>query len=543
MCWGRTFAGVLALTGCMVFTMAELAPAQCEVAKLLASDGSAYDLFGTAVAISGRAAVVGAAWDINENGYHSGSAYVFSHDGSSWVEERKLLPSDGAASDHFGCCVAFSGDTAVIGAEAHGSCGAAYVFQYDGVGWVQVAKLLASDGAADDKFGGSVAVDGDTIVAGAPGDDSARGAAYFFTRPPGGWVTATETGKLLASDGAPGDRFGGYLSVAVADDTILVGASAADALAEQSGAAYMFRYDGLNWIEEKLVASDGAAGDYFGRSVAVDGNTALIGAYGGDGCGSGYVFELDGGAWQQSAKLTASDRAPDDRFGYTVALSAGTALVGAFRDDDSGTDSGSVHVFEKPLAGWMDMTETHKLLASDGDADDFFGETVTMDGDTALVGAHNDEENGSQSGSAYLFSLAERPALVAVDPGANGSLPKTDYNVIRLTFCSPITLPPAGNALMMTELTDPNNDVSDLFTYTIDAAEPTGATLKATEVGSALTNQTWLRVASAPAWPDVVPFAFDVYTLHGDANNSGRVTTADYSVVKANMGHRAPTKP
>ena len=217
-----------------------------------------------------------------DNGAGSGAAYVFTRDGAGvWTQQAKLLASDGAAGDAFDFSVAVAGDTAVIaavGADAQGAdSGAAYVFTRDGAGvWTQQAKLLASDGNISDRFGSSVAVAGDTAVIGASRDDdngADKGAAYVFTRDGAGvW---TQQAKLLASDGNMSDRFGS--SVAVAGDTAVIGASRDDDNGADKGAAYVFTRDGAGvWTQQaKLLASDGAAGDFFGSSVAVAGDTAV----------------------------------------------------------------------------------------------------------------------------------------------------------------------------------------------------------------------------------------------------------------------------
>ncbi|MHC4320640.1 MAG: FG-GAP repeat protein, partial [Planctomycetota bacterium] len=212
---------------------------ECEMAKLLASDGDAIDVFGRSVAVSADVAVVGAPYD-DDYGASSGSAYVYRWEVPYWVE-TKLLASDGAANEYFGTSVALSGDVAVVGAERdndNGSnSGSAYVYRWNGASWIET-KLLASDGASLDYFGTSVAVSGDVAVVGAPDDDdngAESGSAYVYRWNGASWV---ET-KLLASDGAAYDRFGE--SVAVSDDVAVVGAYWDDDNGTQSGSAYVYR--------------------------------------------------------------------------------------------------------------------------------------------------------------------------------------------------------------------------------------------------------------------------------------------------------------
>ncbi len=359
----------------------------------------------------------------------------------------KTSKLDGVGGDKFGYAVSVDGDIAVIGAyqdDDNGvDSGAVYVFsRVEGV-WTQAAKLTAFDGAAYDNFGISVAVDGDTVVVGAPGNDGAgadSGSVYVFVKPTGGWATSTETAKLTASDGAALDYFG--YSVAVDGDTVLVGAYQDDDEendSEDSGSAYIFTkpnssgsWADWNPMEDtetaKLTASDGADDDWFGVSVALDGKTAVIGASGDDDkgidSGSGYVFVKPSGAWadgNETDKLTASDGEAQDNFGYSVAVDVdtvevsdaevevATVVVGAYQHDPIDPhsplyllDAGAAYVFTRDSGGVWDGGE--KLTADDGDALDYFGYSVAVDVDTVVVGAYGDDDNGSASGSAYVFT-------------------------------------------------------------------------------------------------------------------------------------------
>ena len=352
-----------------------------KAAMLTASVPTENDQFGISVAIDGDTVVVGAhQLDVSR----SGAAYVFTRPSGGWATATgtaKLTPGTaGAAGDRFGVSVAVRGGTVVVGAHQHdGDTGAAYVFtKPSGSAWVSTstaAKLIASDSAASDQFGISVAVDGetdgDTVVVGASQGDSAdaggnsvtdSGAAYVYTKPGTGWAdSSAETAKLTASDGAASDEFG--ISVAVDDDTIVVGASGDDG----KGSVYVYtKPSGSAWADSsaetaKLIASDGASSDEFGLSVAVDGDTIVVGAHlhdvapsGGTAvadAGAAYVFTKPGSAWASTstaAKLTASDRAANDKFGSSVAFDGDTVMVGAYSHDngDSNTaNSGAVYVF------------------------------------------------------------------------------------------------------------------------------------------------------------------------------------------------------
>ncbi len=361
-------------------------------AKLTASDGADYDNFGWSVAISGDTVVVAAYDEIGAND-DQGSAYVFVKPPGGWgnmTETAKLTASDGAAYDQFGISVAISGDTVVVGAifgdGVNSDQGSAYVFVKPPGGWAatltETAKLTASDGAEGDFFGISVAISGDTVVVGAifgDGVNSDQGSAYVFVKPPGGWAgTLTETAKLTASDGAAYENFG--ISVAVSGDTVVVGVPLDDIGAnEDQGSAYVFVKPSGGWTDmtetAKLTASDGAAYDKFGYAVAISGDTVVVGAIFGDGVnsdqGSAYVFVKPPGGWAatltETAKLTASDGAEGDFFGISVAISGDTVVVGAIFGDGVNSDQGSAYVFVKPPGGWAGtLTETAKLTASDG---------------------------------------------------------------------------------------------------------------------------------------------------------------------------------
>jgi hypothetical protein len=290
-------------------------------------------------------------------------------------------------------------------------------------GWVEKQKLLASDGAEEDSFGCSVSFSWDIALIGAAYDDdngNESGSAYVFTRTGTSW---TQQAKLLASDGTAVDCFG--CSVSLSLGTALIGADGVDDNGDNSGSAYVFTRTGTTWTQQaKLTASDAAAGDYFGWSVALDGDTTLIAARfdddKGDNSGSVYVFTRNGTTWTQQAKLLASDGAAGDYFGYSVALAGDTALIGAAYDDDNGDDSGSAYVFTRNGTTW---TQQAKLTASDGAALDCFSCSVALAGDTALIGAPFDDDNGNFSGSVYVFTRTginwtQHVKLLALDGAA-----------------------------------------------------------------------------------------------------------------------------
>jgi hypothetical protein len=408
------------------------APAQIPQFKLTASDAATGDNFGFSVSVSGDTAVVGA-WSDDDAGSASGSAYVFTRSGSTWTQQQKLTASDAAAGDHFGQSVSVSGDTAVVGAPGDydggiGS-GSAYVFTRSGSTWTEQAKLTPSDGAEGDEFGLSVSVSGGTAVVGSSFDDDAglySGSAYVFTRSGGVW---TQQQKLTASDATAGDYFGE--SVSVSGDTAVVGAECDDDAGNLSGSAYVFTRSGSTWTQQaKLTASDAAAGDRFGHSVSVSDDTAVVGAIEAEvGPGSAYVFTRSGSTWTQQAKLTASDAAAGDYFGYSVSVSGDTAVVAADWDDDAGSNSGSAYVFKRSGSTW---TQQAKLTASDAAEGDEFGKSVSVSGDTAVVGASSNDDAGSASGSAYVFDLALPAAPVVSSFSINNGAAKTTIRTVTL---------------------------------------------------------------------------------------------------------------
>ncbi len=376
-----------------------------ETDEFVAVDGTAYDWFGYSVSISGNTAVTGAHWN-EANGAGSGAAYVFTHDAGAWTQQAKLLPADGQPSDYFGFSVSICGDTAIVGTYADNDngpdSGSAYIFiRTDGI-WTQQAKILPADGVAYDLFGYSVSISGDTVIVGAFGDDdngnNASGSAYVFTRTAGVW---TQQAKFTASDGARNDHFGH--AVTIEGDTAVVGARNDNDNGSDSGSAYVFARTGETWVQQaKLLPADGAAEEEFGAALAIDGDTTLIGARRGENGGSAYVFVHTEGTWTQQAKLVADDASLGDEFGVSVAINNNTALIGASWDDEPGSATGSAYVFTRTDGIW---TQQAKLLPAVTTAYDHFGEFVAFNGDTALIGSYKDDDTDWDSGSIYVFDL------------------------------------------------------------------------------------------------------------------------------------------
>eukprot|EP01046_Picozoa_sp_COSAG06_P016024 COSAG06_NODE_1046_length_10974_cov_9.971405_9_plen_793_part_01 len=411
------------------------APASCGLAelpqaKLTADDAAATDYFGCSVAIAAGVAIVGARLD-DDAGTNSGAAYIFAQDGGSgggtWSQVAKLRADDAAAGDEFGVSVAIAAGVAIVGAQLDddggSDSGSAYIFAEEGGSgsgtWTQVAKLRADDAAASHIFGLSVAIAAGVAIVGAPGDadgGSASGAAYIFAQEGGsGGGTWSQVAKLRADDAAATDYFGS--SVAIAAGVAIVGAKWDDDAGSNSGSAYIFAEEGGSgggtWSQvAKLRADDAAAEDYFGSSVAIAAGVAIVGAYrdddGGTDSGAAYIFAQAGGSgggtWSQVAKLRADDAAAGDEFGFSVAIAAGVAIVGARYDDDGGSMSGSAYIFaEAGGSGGGTWSQVAKLRADDAAASDFFGLSVAIAAGVAIVGAYRDDDGGSDSGSAHVF--------------------------------------------------------------------------------------------------------------------------------------------
>lgn len=396
-------------------------------ATLLAPDGAPSNEFGWSVAFSadGTRALVGAYRD-PAGGVNAGSAGVFLRTGSTWAHEAKLFAPDRAVGDEFGYSVALSADgsRALIGVRGDGTvsptvgAGSARVFVRTGTSWAQEAVLLAPDGESGDYFGRSVALSGDgsRALVGASSDDTvggtSAGSARVFLRSGSSW---SHEASLLAPDGAMGDNLGHSVALSADGSRALVGAIYDDIGGVDAGSARSFVRTGTTWTHEAtLYASDGAAYEYFGRSVALssDGSRGLVGAYFDDAagrteCGTARVFLRTGTTWTEEATLLAPDAGAFDHAGASVALSAdgARALVGASGDDTvGGQDAGSAHVFVRVGTTW---TREAALLAPDGAIWDALGSSVALssDGSRGLLGAPGD---GSDRGSARVFTLPIR---------------------------------------------------------------------------------------------------------------------------------------
>ncbi len=444
-------------------------------AKVSPSSGDAEDFFGIAIALSGDFLAVGAAFDDVSTALNQGSVYVFSRESTTWTQRDKLIAVDGASNDTFGRAIAIgprhllAGST---GADIGGDTdeGAVYAFQVTGrIGINGGAGILGSEtfGAGGDQIGTSVAISGDTAVVGAPGSDVSgftdQGAVYVYQRNGAAWALQA---TVTAPDGDVSDFFGN--SVAIHGDTLVVGASRDEnpGLPER-GAAYVFVRIGTAWnFQQRLFPANGRANDHFGWSVSISGETIAVGAPDYDGTsgaatnsGAIYVFTRSddfwtqqttagtnvqesklgwavalrgntliagaplrsvsllsqgmvriytrtGTTWTSQLDLTAPDAVSQDEFGISVALSEdeNTLVSGSFFADAPNSNQGAAYVFKRAnAAGSLWNLET-KLTDANGQAQDNFGETVSISGENVIVGARVDNEPGVNDwGSAFVF--------------------------------------------------------------------------------------------------------------------------------------------
>jgi hypothetical protein len=375
------------------------------------TSGSGATEFGMSVAIDGNTVVIGDSLaGTTSTSYGPGAAFVHVRGGTTWSEQAVLDSGQGAFGYMSGHSASLDGDTAVIGAPQpglEGHSGEAFVFTRSGTTWTRQARLAPNPPSVySQEFGVSVSVSGNTTIVGEPERNNDEGAASVFVRSGTTWSEQT---RLQASDRAENWAFG--IGVAIDGDTALVGAYGADNL---RGAAYVFVRAGTTWSEQaKLVASDGASGDGFGASVSLDRDTAVIGTL-----TVAYVFVRNGTTWSEQKKLAPTTPATEHA-GTSVSVSADTAVIGRLSDTVGGKlYQGAVYIFARSGTTW---SEQPRLLASDGAASDHFGSSVVVAGDNIVVGANGDSVGPVlEAGSAYLFTRSgatwtEQPKIVAAD--------------------------------------------------------------------------------------------------------------------------------
>jgi len=394
-----------------------------ELCKITEPDIKDDENFGTSLSTYKEYVIAGVP-SHEINGEIKGAAFIYKRNGNNWEKQHKLIASDGKDEDWFGESTAISDNYAIIGAPGENTKrGAVYIYKRNDNSWIEVQKLIASDGESGDYFGGSVALDGNYLIVGAEDDENencingySSGAAYIFEKEDNLWI---EKQKIIASDGECGDEFG--TSISISGDYAIIGAP----YAGNGGAAYIFKISGSIWTEQqKLTHSYLEQYDYFGSDVSIDGDYALIGARGDDKEeGAAYVFKRDGNSWTEQQVLKAHDAGVNGdflfwgRFGTSVSISRDYAIISAPYTEDW---MGGAYIFKRDGNSW---TEQQKIIPSDGDAyryysapywehGDKFGSSVEIYGNTAIISSIDDDDTGKNAGAAYIFSILPDPPTI-----------------------------------------------------------------------------------------------------------------------------------
>jgi hypothetical protein len=418
-------------------------------ATLIPSDITSYGCFGYSISLSNNRALIGDFGNFNVE-TESGSAYLFEFDGIRWTEVHKFKSSQKAFGEFYGYSVSIDGDRAAIGALKYDDTvnnitdvGAVFIYDYSEGNWIETQRLTPIDSHSNQYFGYSVSLNDSRLLVGSPEDfdNDIFGSAYLFDLAGSNW---TQTQKINASDAINHDSFGKI--VKLNNDRAVIGAHGTESV-------YIFNNDGSTWIEsQKITAFDSTGNDVFGKSLDMFGDRIVVGAYKNNNKGSAYVYDYNGLNWTFNTKLESGDGVNDDNYGYAVALSGQSVLVGAPRDDDRGENSGSIYSYAYTGANWgntqkyitqvssykdefgsaiavsntraiigspndnetgsayiydfdgSSWIQSQKLFASDAEANDLFGKSVSILGDIAVVAAFNDDNsNGSNAGAVYVY--------------------------------------------------------------------------------------------------------------------------------------------
>ncbi len=471
-----------------------------ENVKTVASDRGAEDWFGSSVSISGDYAIVSAAFEdedvAGENTLNdAGAAYIFKNNAGTWSQVQKIVASDRSTNDWFGFgnAVSISGDYAIVGAYLEdedemgvntlADAGSAYIFKNNAGTWSQVQKIVASDRSADDNFGFSVSISEDYAIVGAHRESENEagevtlheaGSAYIFKNNEGTW---SQVQKIVASDRSANDWFSTSLSIS--GDYAIIGAEREDENAtggitiSEAGSAYIFKNNAGTWSQvQKIVAPERGIRDRFGFSVSISENYAIVGAYREDeditegnyleNAGAAYIFKNNEGTWSQAQKIVAADREDEDNFGWSVSTSGDYAIIGAHNEDHDTTGTnylnraGAAYIFKVSEGTWY---EAQKVVASDRGADAWFGWSVSISGNHAIVGAVL--EDGDATGENHLNNA--------------GSV----YILKKRCLASDITTSTSGNTITATnenatyQWLDCDNDFNTIIDETEQTFTPT----------------------------------------------------------------------
>ncbi len=361
-------------------------------AKLVGADTAWAHRFGWDVAVDGDLVVVGAPERNAGNLFFTGTAYVFARNGTQWAQQDQLFAPTAVEFSHFGHSVAISGGSLIVGAPNGGGVGSAHVFVQMGADWIWQSTLPAPGGEADDKFGSSVAISGNTAAVGARLDDTDTfadiGSVSTYVRSGSTW---TWQAKLTPGDGSNFHEFGH--DIALSGNTLVAGSHyfSSPSQSTKRGAAYIYVSGGSTWtLQGRVQPADVDGGDEFGTSVAISGESLLAGApfddtIAGNSAGTAGVFVRNSGVWTQQAQLSAGNGAAEHRFGLSVSLSGTTALVGApSADAPTAVNAGAVYVFVRNGSAW---TQQARLTAADAEEDAKFGSSIALTADTAIIGS------------------------------------------------------------------------------------------------------------------------------------------------------------
>lgn len=429
-----------------------------EFEKFTAASPDGGGHYGSAIAMDNDVLVIGAK-DDDEGGSEAGAAYVYRLVDGHWINEIKLIASDTIDFAGFGDAVAIDDDVIVVGAPRQNETlkqggtivhiGAVYVFRFDGQDWVEEARLITSDFFIFDELGKAVAIDGDRIIAGAHHEGTAcdeskdpvilqncrSGAAYVFEYDGKTW---SETAKIVPSDAHTQNRFGS--AIALTGDVAVIGSWNAgnnadicppNCATDGHGAVYVYRFDGAQWNEEQIIVPPGGGElfNYMGGAVAMSGDRIIAGAEGDaeffPSGGAAFIYRHDTEGpdpWVLEQKLTSSDVVLGDFFGGSVTIDGDVAVVASdFNDTESTTASGAAYVFTYNGKAW---TQQVKLVPSDPETFALFGfDMELLNGELVVCAIASDEVAGAEvnAGSAYHF-----PGIA--DCNNNGTLDLIDIN-------------------------------------------------------------------------------------------------------------------
>jgi hypothetical protein len=468
-------AGVVLITLLTLFAPARSVMTQSSLTftqtKLLAADAAQYNYFGLSVAVRGDTAIVGA-YGKSDLVRNAGAAYAFTRNAGSWTQQARLGTSSPLIDAYLGATVATNGSYTAAGAP-YASVGAqndGVVYLFSNATWQQQTILLPNDPDSLSQFGNALAINDNTLFVGAPMHDSFgvnAGAVYVFTFDGVSWV---QQQKLIGVDTAPGDRFGSAL--ALNDGWLAVSAPLHSSPGSPGGAVYLFEFDGVSWVQRyKVGAPDTIAGDRFGSAIALDDGWLAVGVplhrFVGSASGAVYLFEFNGTAWVQRQKFVASDTAGSDQFGSALALENRRLVVGAPLHNSNGPASGAVYIFERATTTWI---ERAKLIGSDTNAGDRLGGSISIDGNTILVGAYGDTAAGPATGAAYVFVEVTGPGLtttpsVIVTPTETSTPSATPSNTPSPTFTSTPSPTPSATPTF-TSTPSPTPSATPTFTST-----------------------------------------------------------------------------